>query len=114
MSEFKCDCGCGKVDMKDELLKKLDELRDLLGEPVTIKSGYRCLKANIECGGKTDSAHLDGYAVDIVIPNSRYRHDILSVIFKHNIFNRIGINRSTIHVDCDPLLPPRVIWHYYS
>ena len=65
-SEFACPC-CGKNEVKDELLEALQELRDYLGMPVTVNSGYRCKKHNADVGGVSNSQHMQGIAADIVV-----------------------------------------------
>ena len=42
----------------------LDKVRELLGNPVNISSGYRCLQVNRRLGSKDTSQHLKGEAVD--------------------------------------------------
>ena len=43
---------------------QLDKVRELLGKPVNISSGYRCLQVNRRLGSKDSSQHLKGEAVD--------------------------------------------------
>ena len=43
---------------------ELDKVRELLGKPVNLSSGYRCLKVNRRLGSKDSSQHLKGEAVD--------------------------------------------------
>jgi len=43
---------------------QLDKVRELLGKPVNLSSGYRCLKVNRRLGSKDSSQHLKGEAVD--------------------------------------------------
>ncbi|MEG0509396.1 MAG: D-Ala-D-Ala carboxypeptidase family metallohydrolase [Eubacterium sp.] len=62
--EFKCECGCGG-DIKPELKALIQKLRDYLGDPVTITSGYRCHAQNASVGGVSDSLHMDGDACDL-------------------------------------------------
>jgi len=47
------------------LLEKLQKLRDAVGMPIYIVSGYRCEKHNIMVGGAKKSQHLLGKAADI-------------------------------------------------
>jgi len=43
---------------------QLDKVRELLGKPVNISSGYRCLQVNRRLGSKDTSQHLKAEAVD--------------------------------------------------
>lgn len=54
----------------------LDPIRERLGVPVRITSGYRCKALNELVGGKDSSQHLAGYAADFTIDGlapSEYR-----------------------------------------
>lgn len=44
--------------------KRLDEVRNLLGKPLSIQSWYRSEKVNKKAGGAPRSAHLQGLAID--------------------------------------------------
>ena len=44
----------------------LEPLRDLLGVPIHINSGYRSFAINADVGGSSNSAHLGGCAADCV------------------------------------------------
>jgi len=44
----------------------LQPLRDALGTPVNINSGYRCPSLNTSIGGAKNSQHMTGQAADIV------------------------------------------------
>jgi len=46
----------------------LEVVREKVGKPVIITSGYRCPELNRWVGGSRTSAHMDGRAADIVAP----------------------------------------------
>lgn len=46
----------------------LQPLRDLIGLPIVISSGFRCKELNSQIGGADKSQHLMGQAADITIP----------------------------------------------
>lgn len=46
----------------------LEHVRELLGVPVTVTSGYRSPRLNRAVGGVTSSDHTKGMAADIVAP----------------------------------------------
>ena len=64
--EFACSC-CGMVLVHPELVRKLESLRNVVGSPVYITSGYRCAKYNEVVGGVENSYHLFGMAADIYV-----------------------------------------------
>lgn len=45
----------------------LNPIRDKLGEPIIVSSGYRCPELNKKVGGASTSNHLTGEAVDLVV-----------------------------------------------
>jgi len=46
----------------------LEQVRALVGGPITVSSGYRCAALNKAVGGAANSAHLLGLAADITAP----------------------------------------------
>lgn len=108
--EFKCPC-CGECKIHKDLVVSLDMAREMAGIPFVITSGFRCEKHNREVGGKPDSAHLKGWAVDIKATDSRTRYKIITALINCG-FNRIGIAKNFIHADKDPDKPKEVIWVY--
>lgn len=57
--------NCNIVIVSKCLLKILDGLRDKIGQPVYINSGYRTPEHNKAVGGATLSYHMYGMAADI-------------------------------------------------
>jgi uncharacterized protein YcbK (DUF882 family) len=63
--EFACH-HCGRlIGPTASLLRVLEQLREVVGRPLAIVSGYRCPEHNAAVGGKPASQHLLGTAVDI-------------------------------------------------
>lgn len=52
-----------------KLASVLEDVRTLLGHPIYINSGYRCVLLNEAVGGVADSAHIHGLAADIGCPD---------------------------------------------
>ena len=104
------EVGSGK-NMNPEFLKMLDCIREKAGFPLKVTSGYRTVKHNDLVGGKGDSAHTKGIAVDISINGSRERHDLVRSAIECGI-NRIGIGTTFCHLDMDFDKDQRVIWLY--
>jgi hypothetical protein len=51
----------------------LQPLRDAMGEPVKIGSGYRCTRLNQAVGGVANSQHIKGQAADLCIDGDMKR-----------------------------------------
>lgn len=110
--EFDCP-DYGRNEMNEQFVKMLDDMREELGEPISIASGFRCAVHNRAVGGVPDSAHLRGLAADIVTKNSAIRYKIIGYAIRHSV-NRIGIGKDFVHIDISKTLPHPVIWTYYK
>lgn len=65
VKEFACKDGSSVVFIDDYLYTVLDILRNKLGKPVIITSGYRTPEWNKKSGGAKYSYHMRGMAADI-------------------------------------------------
>lgn len=65
--EFACKDGSQVVFIDDYLVTILDILRDKIGKPVIITSGYRTPWWNAKCDGAKYSYHMRGMAADIKV-----------------------------------------------
>lgn len=103
--EVVCRC-CGKYQNTPQFWEgifKLQELRDLIGQPLIITSGYRCPSYNKAVRGAPQSNHLAGHAFDVIIPPnvsiSQFIHLAKKVGFK-------GIGsypkQNFVHLDLGP------------
>ena len=113
--EFACKC-CGQLPLSTssgqaprENVKALvevilDPVRERLGKPIVVNSGYRCPKHNKEVGGVRNSQHLRGEAADIhcedneklkqlIIENGRFDQLIDYGTFLHVSYKLAGGNR---------------------
>ena len=61
--------GTGKLLIVPEAMDKLQALRDRLGKPMIINSGYRSPEHNRAVGGATGSKHMQGIAFDVRMDN---------------------------------------------
>jgi uncharacterized protein YcbK (DUF882 family) len=97
--------------MDKTFLLKLDEARERAGIPFVINSAYRSPEHNAKIGGKPNSSHLKGLAVDISVTNSRQRFIVLNALLEVG-FTRIGIADTFLHVDLDNGKSKDIIWTY--
>lgn len=109
--EFVCKCGCGGCDISQKLVDKLNTVRELSKERMTINSGFRCLSHNKAIGSSDTSSHCKGLAVDIQADNSAYRYKLLRILYFLG-FERIGIHDKFIHVDIDENKPQNITYLY--
>jgi len=100
-----------REDIDPSLIIALEKLERESGLALKFVSGYRCTECNNAAGGRPNSAHLRGLAIDIDAGGSGWRYLLLSFVVKMG-FRRIGIGRGFIHLDLDLTLPQDVMWLY--
>lgn len=61
--------GTGQLKLVPEAMDKLQALRDRLGKPLIVRSGYRSPEHNKAVGGAKASKHMEGTAFDISMAN---------------------------------------------
>ena len=61
--------GTGALKLDTEAMDRLQALRDALGKPMLVLSGYRSPAHNKAVGGAPASKHMDGTAFDIAMAN---------------------------------------------
>lgn len=78
----------------------LQPLRNALGCPIVITSGFRCAVLNKKVGGASNSGHLTGRCADIHV-NGMSAKDLYNFIKKSGVKYRQCIleNNSWVHVD---------------
>ena len=64
VSEFACK-HCGKNLIDQRVINMAEEIRQKLGVPVRVNSGYRCEVHNARVGGVKGSKHTKGLACDL-------------------------------------------------
>ncbi len=101
--EFVCPCCNGGI-VADELVLKLQQLRDTINKPIKVTSGYRCPIENKKVGGAKNSAHLLGEGVDIQTELSTVT---LAMIASKIKGIRIGIYERHLHIDVRPANPSK-------
>lgn len=105
--EFDCHDGTIVPDVLmpnlKELAKNLQVLRDYLGEPIHVNSGYRTVAYNLSIGGKPKSQHLKAKAADITVKSKTPKQ--LAVIIERLIREKkmkqggLGIYPGFVHYD---------------
>lgn len=93
------------VDNLNRLADYLDDIREKLGKPILVSSGYRCPRLNKAVGGVVNSQHQKGFAADLVCDDMPKLESILretggfdQLIKEH----QKGCNRYWYHVSLCP------------
>jgi zinc D-Ala-D-Ala carboxypeptidase len=63
----------------------LERVRELLGTPIIVRSGYRSPKVNAAVGGSAHSAHMQGLACDFIAPEFGNPHEVAQMIIESDI-----------------------------
>lgn len=98
--------------MDSTFLEQLDELRERVGFPMIVTSGYRDATHPAEARKEKPGTHNQGIAADIKVSNGFERMNIVHEAIKMGVFNGIGIHKDFIHLDTRTTTP--VLWSYYS
>ena len=115
-SEIPCHCGCGENNVDNELMLRLDAMREDYGEPIVANSICRCRDHNRKVGGSPTSSHISDVlhkcqAADLKFPwEVTQRYKFLKSAMK--MFSRIGVGKEFIHVDVDYLKAVPAQWGY--
>ena len=134
--ELRCQCGCGLGEepghYEPSWLEFLELRRRILNRPSVITSGFRCKRHNQAVGGVDNSAHLRG-AVDERVEGGWMRWEsLLATVLAFcvdegemeeteaaRIYGRmrfhgggIGVAKTFVHVDRDPVKPRPSCWSY--
>ena len=76
-------------NLKALCMEVLQPLRDFLGKPVVISSGYRCAELNKAVGGVRNSQHMKGEAADIHVENTEHLLKIMHFIMDETDFDQV-------------------------
>ena len=92
-------------NLRNLVLEVLQPLRDHVGSPVIINSGYRCPELNDAVGGVKNSQHIKGEACDIRIASSKQGREWAAWIQDNCRFDQMLLERNKnggvwLHVSC--------------
>ena len=76
-------------NLKALCMEVLQPLRDFLGKPVVISSGYRCAELNKAVGGVRNSQHMKGEAADIHVEITEHLLKIMHFIMDETDFDQV-------------------------
>jgi len=118
LEDFACKCGCGMNKMQESFIRKLDDLREEVGFPLMVTSGYRCPEHNRKVSSTGERGpHTTGRAADLGVDRGKALK-VLEVALK-GTFTGIGIQQKGagrfIHLDdlLNDIGQPRpTIWSY--
>ena len=92
--EFVCKC-CGQLPpaVRENIValvdNVLDPAREQFGGPVSVNSGYRCQKHNLEVGGVVNSQHIKGEAADITAGSPEENERLAKIIEENGRYDQL-------------------------
>ena len=87
-----------KNNIKEMVFQVLQPLRDYIDKPITINSGYRCLKLNAAVGGVPTSQHVQGQAVDIEVDGLSSFEIAQAVLDLHLPYDQLILYNDFVHI----------------
>ena len=79
--------------MLDLIFYLLNPLRTYLKRPINVSSGFRCKELNTKVGGQSNSQHLKGQAVDIVVEGMKAKELAKFIINTNLEFDQLIVER---------------------
>jgi len=91
------------IDNLRTLVNGLETIRALLGYPIFISSGYRCIQLNKAIGGSLTSDHVYGYAADFTCNKFGTPEQITKAIIASKIkFDQLIYEGTWVHISFNP------------
>jgi zinc D-Ala-D-Ala carboxypeptidase len=98
-----------------QLAEKLEEVREALGAPIHVDSGYRCLKLNAVVRGAVSSAHLRGWAADFVCPAFGTPAQIVKRLLASPLrFDQLIQEGTWVHMSFEPRMRQQVLMAHFT
>ena len=103
-NEFLCECGCGRMNMKNSTIEHFEQFFGALEgvDKIIVTSGCRCPSCSVSVGGYADDTHTVGIAADIVAYD-RFGNIIspwkIAETAEKLGFNGIGVMSTGCHCD---------------
>ena len=95
------------IDNLTYLAGELEYVRNILGHPMLVSSGFRCHVLNNHLGSKRTSSHTKGLAVDFICPSFGNPHSVVSAIVAANVnYDQVILEYDRwVHLSFDPDKP---------
>lgn len=93
------------ANLRNVLIPAMQQVRNLLGQPVIIKSGYRSLAVNTAVRGSATSQHCSGHAADFIAPAFGSPRMVCVHLLKHMQalkFDQLICEGNWVHISFSP------------
>lgn len=93
----------------------LDRVRDMLGHPIIVDSGFRSVAVNHVVRGVSTSAHCAGYAVDFVCPDFGTPQEVAQRIVASDIeFDQVIFEGTWVHISFAPTMRRQALTAHFA
>lgn len=101
----------GTVEVKNlyRTAELLEEVRALVGRPVSVSSGYRSRDVNAAVGGSANSAHIKGLAADIIAPGLSAKELAEKIQASGIVFDQLIYEGAWVHISLSDRAPRRQV-----
>lgn len=89
----------GPMNVKQELVDFLNQLRLRFGKALVVTSGYRSPEHNKAVGGVANSYHTKGLAADVAPMDAKDLNRLWELCRRLNVTGGVGIYDTFVHVD---------------
>ncbi len=94
--EFACQCGCGRADMTQGFMVRLQRIRNVYGRSMKINSGFRCPVYNNDVSSTGGNGpHTTGQAADIQV-SGKDAFNLANIAFSKGITG-LGFKQKGAH-----------------
>ena len=97
-----CTCGhpdCDKRSVNQDVLNRMQNVRNDIGRGLTVTSGGRCPNHSNEINRTTPADHQNCVGIDIACSGGKERGELVTLALV-NGFNAIGVAKSFVHFGC--------------
>jgi hypothetical protein len=95
------------------LAQTLERIQEIVG-PIHIDSAYRSIRVNLAVGGSAHSAHIEGYAADIVAPGFGTPLEVCKAIAGSGIhFDQLLQEGTWTHISIDPKMRQEILTAHF-
>jgi zinc D-Ala-D-Ala carboxypeptidase len=105
------------ANVRNMLIPGMQSVRDCLGQPVFITSGYRSPEVNRAIGGSTNSQHSQGLAADFKAPAFGMPRQIVKHLMQHCTqvrYDQLICEGEWVHISFAPKPRGQVLTAHFS
>lgn len=98
------------VEVLRDTAERMEAVRELLGQPIHVNSGFRSAALNAAVGGARTSAHMTGRACDFICPGFGSPLKVCRAVEASDItFDQLIYEGTWCHISFDPRMRRQVI-----